>query len=134
MRPRLPEQAPKWEFPLEETHAGAGGGNAPPSPEGHLYLGALPARPPANCAAILAYRPAVLPPGMSGILGTGDPSCPPPLPCLRHFCFNAQDVCMRCLPSKKVHFTQCGEGAAQQRHLDRPQPADSLLETLIYKP
>lgn len=73
----MPEQAPKWEFPLDDfaaaAHAAAGGGNAAPSGmEGNLYLGALPARPPANCAAILAYRPAVLPPGMSGILGTGE--------------------------------------------------------------
>ena len=55
-------QAPKWEFPLDEGQQ-PGGGGAP------LYLGTLPARPPAQCTAILGFRPKDLPPGMAGILG-----------------------------------------------------------------
>ncbi len=57
-------QAPKWEFLLDEGQQ-PGAGGAP------LYLGSLPARPPAQCAAILGFRPKDLPAGMAGILGTG---------------------------------------------------------------
>ena len=61
---QAPVQAPKWEFPLDEGQQ-PGAGGAP------LYLGSLPARPPAQCAAILGFRPKDLPAGMAGILGTG---------------------------------------------------------------
>ncbi len=47
---KLREQAPKWEFALEDP-------GQSPQQAGPLFLGALPPRPPPAFSAILSFRP-----------------------------------------------------------------------------
>jgi hypothetical protein len=64
---QLFRQAPKWEFPLED----------PQQSPGALFLGFLPARPPAAYSAILSFRPSSLPKNGSAILALGTGSREP---------------------------------------------------------